>query len=165
MRTVRTTTISWLDWNLVDKNQTQVRFVQKLTALRAKYPILRRNRFLTGAYDEELEVKDLTWINASGAEMREEEWADERMLCFGMLIDGRAQPTGVRQRGTEATMLLVLNAHHDLVQFTLPSAAGGSAWQRLIDTNVPDSDAEEPFEFGSSYGATGRSLLLLALMN
>ena len=76
-----------------------MKFVQKLTALRAKYPILRRNRFLTGAYDQELEVKDLTWINASGSEMRTEEWADERMLCFGMLIDGHAAPTGVLSAG------------------------------------------------------------------
>ena len=134
-----------------------------MTALRHEYPILRRNRFLTGAYDEELEVKDLTWINASGAEMRDEDWADPEMRCFGMLIDGRARPTGVRQRGTEATMLLVLNAHHDLVQFTLPSQAGGESWRLLIDTNVPDSDAQPDFKVGDVYGVTGRSLLLLAL--
>ena len=46
-----------------------MQFVQKLTALRHKYPILRRSRFLTGDYDEDLDVKDLTWINASGSEM------------------------------------------------------------------------------------------------
>ena len=30
--------ISWLDWSLVEKNQTLVRFVQQMTALRAKFP-------------------------------------------------------------------------------------------------------------------------------
>src|ERR1700729_323705 len=68
--------ISWLNWELGDKGKSLVRFVQKITALRHKYPILRRNRFLTGSYDEELEVKDLTWINASGHEMRSEDWAN-----------------------------------------------------------------------------------------
>src|ERR1700729_2147326 len=68
--------ISWIDWELGDKGKSLVRFVQKITALRHKYPILRRNRFLTGSYDEELEVKDLTWINASGHEMRSEDWAN-----------------------------------------------------------------------------------------
>ncbi len=140
-----------------------IRFVQRLTALRHEYAILRRNRFLTGAFDEELDVKDLSWINASGAEMRDEDWADERMRCFGMLIDGRARPTGVRQRGTEATMLLVLNAHHDLVDFTLPMQPGSASWQRLLDTNVPDDDAAPEFVAGSVYGVTGRSLLLFAL--
>src|ERR1700694_5338639 len=111
--------ISWLDWKLAASNQSLLRFVQKMTALRMRYPILRRNRFLTGACDEELEVKDLTWINASGNE-RAEDWHDALMRCFGMLMDGRARPTGLRQRGTEATILLALNAHHDLVEFTLP---------------------------------------------
>jgi glycogen operon protein len=61
--------ISWLDWNLEGKDRSLVRFVQKLTALRAKYPILHRSRSSTGAYDEELEVKDSTWSDASGNEM------------------------------------------------------------------------------------------------
>jgi glycogen operon protein len=155
--------ISWLNWNIDERGQSLTRFVQKVTALRHRYPILRRNRFLTGTYDEELEVRDLTWINASGAEMRNEDWSDGLMRCFGMLIDGRAQPTGVRQRGTEATMLLVLNAHHDLVQFKLPEAPGGTGWRLLIDTNVPENGAEPDFSVGDEYGVTGRSLLLFAL--
>ena len=155
--------ISWLNWELDEEAKSLVRFTSKLTALRAQYPILRRNRFLTGAYDEELEVKDLTWINAAGHEMRSEDWSDPRMQCFGMLIDGRSQPTGVRQRGTEATMLLVLNAYHDLVQFTLPASPGGNAWKLLIDTNIPDSEAQPQFAAGDVYGVTGRSLLLYVL--
>ena len=155
--------ISWVDWKLAAGNAAQIRLVQKLTALRHKYPILRRNRFLTGAYDEELEVKDLTWINASGAEMKSEDWGDGNMRCFGMLMDGRARPTGVRQRGTEATMLLVLNAHHDLVQFTLPACPGGEHWSVVLDTNAPESETTESFAAGDSYQVTGRSLLLFAL--
>ena len=152
--------ISWLNWELQPKGQSLVRFVQTLTALRAKYPILHRSRFLTGAYDEELEVKDLTWINASGNEMTGEEWADGNMQCFGMLMDGRARPSGVRQRGTEATMLLVLNSHHDLVQFTLPDTAGGKEWRLLIDTNLGDAEASYRGNAGDVYGITGRSLAL-----
>jgi isoamylase len=155
--------ISWVDWKLAASNASLIRFVQKLTALRHKYPILRRNRFLTGAYDEELEVKDLTWINASGAEMRGEDWSDGNMRCFGMLMDGRARPTGVRQRGTEATMLLVLNAHHDLVQFTVPACPGGDHWRVVLDTNAPESESTESFAAGEVYQVTGRSLLLFVL--
>ena len=102
--------ISWVDWDITEKGQSLIRFVQRLTALRHKYPILRRSRFLTGDYNEELGVKDVTWINASGTEMKPEEWGDTNMRCFGMLMDGRAQPTGIRQRGEDATLLMVLNA-------------------------------------------------------
>jgi isoamylase len=155
--------ISWVDWSLRERNESLIRFVQKLTWMRHKYPILRRSLFLTGDYSKDLDVKDLTWINASGSEMQGENWSDAGMRCFGMLIDGRAQPTGVRQRGTEATMLLVLNGHFDLVEFTLPAAPGGNTWTRLMDTNVPDDPKTASFKTGESYGVTARSLLLFAL--
>jgi isoamylase len=155
--------ISWVDWSLKERNESLVRFVQKLTWMRHKYPILRRSRFLTGEYSKELDVKDLTWINAAGTEMPAESWNDEGMRCFGMIMDGRAQPTGVRQRGTEATMLLILNGHFDLVEFTLPAAPGGETWTRLIDTNVPDDAGTSAFRSGDTYGVTARSLLLFAL--
>jgi len=157
--------ISWFNWDLADKGTSLARLVRKLTGLRHKYAILRRNRFLTGAYDEELDVKDLTWINASGAEMRAEEWGDTNMRCFGMLMDGRARPSGVRQRGTEATMLLVLNAHFDLVQFTLPPCPGGTRWKLVLDTNVPDQEATGSTASGASYAVTARSLLLFTLID
>jgi isoamylase len=155
--------ISWFDWTLKEKNAALIQFVQKLAWMRHKYPILRRSRFLTGDYSKELDVKDVTWINASGSEMHAENWSDEGMRCFGMIMDGRAQPTGVRQRGTEATMLLILNGHFDLVEFTLPTAPGGSTWTRLIDTNVPHDEETPAFNAGDAYGVTARSLLLFSL--
>jgi glycogen operon protein len=155
--------ISWLDWNVGRKGKSLIRFVQRLTALRQKYPILHRNRFLTGARDEELDVKDLTWINASGGEMSGADWQDKQMRCFGMLMDGRAQPTGIRQRGTEATLLLVLNAHHDLVEFTLPTHGEGRSWARLVDTNLAEDERAHAVSSGEKYGVTARSLLLFAL--
>ncbi len=68
--------------------------------------------------------------------MRAEEWDDDNMHCFGMLMDGWAQPTGIRRRGEDATLLLVLNAHHDLVEFSLRETVGGREWLLLVDTNL-----------------------------
>ena len=154
--------ISWVDWDIKDKGGSLIRFVQTLTHLRHQYPILRRERFFTGQYDEELGLKDLTWINASGTEMRDEDWSDGNMRCFGMLMDGRTQPTGIRKRGADATLLLALNAHHDLVEFTLPECAGGEEWSLLIDTNL-EGRGEGRFKSGARYDLTARSLLLFAL--
>jgi isoamylase len=155
--------ISWVDWDISQKGRCLLGFVQKLTSLRHIYPVLRRNRFLTGEYNEALGVKDLTWINASGAEMRAEDWADANARCFGMMIDGRAQPTGIGKRGEDATLLLVLNGHHDLVQFILPECTGGTQWTRLLDTNMPHNEDATAFAFHDTYDVTARSLLLFAL--
>jgi isoamylase len=157
------TQISWVDWNIGDKGKSLIQFVKKLTNLRHTYPILRRNRFLTGAYVEEVGVKDVTWINANGSEMTEEQWQDSRMACFGMLLDGRAQATGIRKSSKDATLLLVVNGHSDLVEFILPECYGGMLWSLLVDTNIADSSAKGTFEPGEKYGATARSLLLFAL--
>jgi glycogen operon protein len=60
-------------------------------------------------------------------------------------------------------MLIVLNAYHDLVEFTLPQIPGGSTWSLLVDTNLPGDPEDAPFATGDKYGVTGRSLLLFAL--
>jgi glycogen operon protein len=155
--------ISWLNWEIKEKGEHLIGFVKKLTGLRHKYPILRRNLFLSGEYNEELGVKDVTWINANGREMEDHNWGDHGMRCFGMLIDGRAQTSGVRQRGKEATLLLVINDHSDLVNFTLPEAVGGETWSLLVDTNVEDNSEQGTFKTGESFGVTARSLLLFLL--
>jgi glycogen operon protein len=156
--------ISWMDWTAAESERGRmlVRYVRRLTALRQEYAVLRRTRFLTGERNEALDVKDVAWINANGAEMTDADWNDGNMRAFGMLIDGRAQATGIRRRGSEATMLLVMNAWHDLVRFTLPSCEGGDAWTLLVDTNAPDADRRR-LESGQIYDVTGRSLLLFVL--
>ena len=155
--------ISWLNWDLQDTGKHLLSFVQKLTGLRHKFPILRRGRFYTGTYNETLGVKDLTWINANGQEMLQEQWHDPAMMCFGMLMDGRAQRTGIQKQGDDATLLLVINGHHDLVEFTLPSSYGGNQWALLVDTNLQTDEAQGCHETGESYAVTGRSVLLFAL--
>jgi isoamylase len=157
--------ISWVNWEIQESGEAQIRFVKKLTALRRKYPILRRNRFLSGVMNERIGIKEITWINATGAEMQDEQWTDEMMLCFGMMLDGRAQPTGIRQRGQDATILIIFNSYHDVVKFTLPGETENARWLLLIDTNLPaDDDKVLPtFAAGATYDVTGRSLLMFSM--
>jgi isoamylase len=154
--------ISWVNWEIEEKGQSLIAFVEQLTKLRHSFAILRRNRFLTGEYNEELRVKDVTWINASGAEMKNSQWSDAGMRCFGMLIDGRAQPTGIKKRGDDATMLIVFNGATDGVNFTIPKCPGEDAWTLLIDTNQTRVE-EVTFKTGDVYTVTGRSVLVFSL--
>jgi glycogen operon protein len=156
--------ISWLDWQGIDPDQQYLaEFVQKLLAIRRSLPMLRRGRFLTGEYDEEIGVKDVTWLAPAGDEMTVEHWEDPNGRCMGILLDGRAQETGVRRLGSDSTLLVILNAHDDVVPFKLPEAAGGRRWVRLIDTNQDRNNDLEDFDFGRMYEVTGRSLLLFIL--
>jgi isoamylase len=155
--------ISWVDWTLCEKNASQVEFVRYLTGLRHKYPILRRNLFLNGEYIDELGVRDVTWINQSGVQMSEEDWNSPDLRCFGMLLDGRAPTTGIRQRGKEATILFVVNGSPDDRDFQLPECTGGSAWSLIVDTTVERARSLPPFPVGAVYKVQGRALLALVL--
>jgi glycogen operon protein len=155
--------ISWFDWNLGGDGNDLLAFTKHLIKLRQSYPALRRSRFLTGQYDGDLDVKDVTWINANGHEMQDANWKDASMKCFGMLLDGHAQKTGIKRRGQDKTVLMVMNSYEGLVDFTFPKSEGGKAWTLLVDTNIPDAVSGTEFEFGSVYQVTGRSLLLFAV--
>jgi glycogen operon protein len=86
-----------------------------------------------------------------------------------MLLDGRAQPTGLKRRGQDATMLVVLNAHYEAVTFTLPAGGEeqtGAVWRLLLDTQVDapaQADHSHEYEAGAAYAVAPRSLLLLIL--
>jgi len=155
--------ISWLDWDLREQNDDLVRFVRKLAALRHKYSILRRNLFLNGQYIEELDVRDVTWIAPTGAQLSDLDWNDPDLRCFGMLLDGRAQTTGIRQRGKEATILILANGQHEPVEFVLPECAGARQWCLLVDTSHPDIEEAASFEIGTIYSVASRSLLVFVL--
>ena len=161
---------SWLDWDVPEWSRRQAALVQRLAKARHDYPILRRARFFTGEPMDSSGVKDVTWINASGAEMQTRDWDDPGMKCFGMLIDGRAQATGIRKPGHDTTILIAANAHHDMVTFTLPHRATGTSWQLVFDTTMSEAGVSKPgeaqyFALGGAYDMTSGSLLLFALQS
>ncbi|WP_342453242.1 glycogen debranching protein GlgX [Jiella mangrovi] len=155
--------IGWVDWKITPESRQLAEFVQKLIILRQSLAMLRRGTFLHGTFDEELGVKDVAWLKPDGQEFVDGDWADGEAKCFGVLLDGRAQETGIRRPGTDATMLIVMNAHFDVVNFVLPEAPGGKRWRCVIDTNLPVREELAPFEFGTDYMVTGRSFLVFIL--
>ncbi len=155
--------ISWVNWEIDEYDRLLIDFVRRLTGVRRAFPILHRNRFLTGEYNPELEVSDVRWLTPDATDMGPPHWADASARCLGILLDGRARASGIQRRSMDATALLVLNAHHDVVRFTIPEVAGGARWRRLIDTNVPDAAGRTEMQSGDVYEVTGRSVLMLAL--
>ena len=155
--------ITWLTWlGITAQGRALREFTRKLIATRKAFPILHRSRFVVGSHNEELDVKDVTWLSPSGEEMAVEQWQDANARCFGMLLDGRAQESGIKRRGSDATLLLVYNAHYDVVNFTLPAVPEGRTWLGLIDTNQPETQLGV-FPFGHLYAVTGHSLLAFGL--
>jgi glycogen operon protein len=153
----------WINWALDQDGADLLRFVRRLIKLRLKYPILRRNRFLVGTYNEAIGVKDVTWLDPHGNEMTTEQWEAGHGRSVGMLLDGRAQASGIRKPGADITLLVIVNAHHDVVNYTLPQVPEGEYWNCVVDTNRPELREHERLDFGSVFMVTGRSTLLFEL--
>ncbi|HET6183453.1 MAG TPA: glycogen debranching protein GlgX [Acetobacteraceae bacterium] len=155
--------ISWVNWEIDEYNRLLIDFVRRLTAVRNAFPILRRNRFLTGAYNPDLDVSDVRWLTPAATDMGDEQWNDPSARCLGMLLDGRAQATGIKRPSLDATALIIFNAHHDVVNFRIPAVVGGTRWRRLLDTNLPEAVGALEVRTGEDYLVTARSLVVLAL--
>ena len=153
--------ISWLDWQGIgEEGRALIEFTQKLIQTRQRQPLFHRGRFLTGAFNEELGIKDVTWVDPAGAEMTSEQWTDGNARCVGMLLDGRAQVTGIRRKGSDNTLFLMFNAHHDTVRFAFPDVPRCRIWDCLIDTNRPTDSKIPGARKGAHYDMAGRSLSL-----
>lgn len=157
--------ISWTDWeNVSDDARELVEFTRRLIDVRKSQPMLRRGRFLTGAYNEELDIKDATWLSPSGEEMTTEQWGNVNARCLGLVLDGRAQPTGIRRKGSDRTLLLILNAYPEQVLFRLVTIPGGKGWRCLVDTNEPELADISPVAFETDHEVASRSLMLFELL-
>jgi isoamylase len=125
---------SWLNWQSAAEFRSLTDFVRRLTRLRAHHALLRRTRFLQGDVDEDLGIKDVTWLTPEGTEFTEERWNDPQSRCLGMLLDGRAKPTSVKKPGVESTLLLLVNSFHEPVEFALPKLPARTEWRLLLSS-------------------------------
>src|SRR5213083_3265717 len=131
--------LSWLDWNLDAGRKNLLTFTRFVTRLRRTHPAFRRRQFFCGRPIHGSEVKDLTWFRCDGKEMTQDDWTNPITRCFGLRLAGDAiQERDVRgRRIVDDTFLVMLNAHHGPMGFTLPAHRDGTQWETVLDTREP----------------------------
>jgi isoamylase len=130
--------------------------------LRREHPVLRRRRhFFRGRRIRGSEVKDLSWHKPDGNEMTDDDW-QSYTRCLGIRLAGDAidevDPAG--QRIVDDTLLVLINAHHEPLDFVLPTHTREVSWETLLDTRGTD-DVPRETPAGKGYPLGGRSLALL----
>lgn len=122
--------IGWVDWASADEDL--IAFTRKLIKLRRKHPVLRRMRFFTGRKVPGTQVKDITWITPEGKEMEQKDWTPYAR-SLGFVIAGEAGQGDVTAK-PGATFLVVMNAYHEAITYTLPACPPGSSWELVMDS-------------------------------
>ncbi|HTP41811.1 MAG TPA: glycogen debranching protein GlgX [Nitrospiria bacterium] len=134
--------ISWYYWELTPEQIRFLEFTRHVITLLKEHPVLSRRTFFHGRHLRGSEIKDIAWYTPAGQEMTDEEWAAESVRSLGVLLAGDAinelDEQGRVIRGE--TLLLLLNAHHEPVPFTLPARKPNTRWVLLMDTATPDFD-------------------------
>lgn len=156
--------ITWTDWHLDEAKEKLLAFVQRLVSLRRDHPVFRRRHFFQGRSIHGTAIRDILWLNPDGREMTEEEWNQHYARCLGVYLAGEGvDETDERGRPvTDASFLLLFNAHYEEIPFALPQLAGSSRWRALLDTAYEEGlTPDGEFTAGRSYPLQGRSLALL----
>ena len=130
--------ISWFDWEQLDAEM--MAFTARLIALRLDHPVLHRRDFFHGRPIHGADVRDLNWFNINGDEMSDDEWNEGFAKSLMVFLNGDGIPyMGARGEPVrDQSMLLLFNAYHETLPFTLPGPEFGATWEVHVDTAVWD---------------------------
>jgi len=154
--------ISWLNWDKVDKELLS--FTQRLIHFRREHPVFRRRRWFVGRAIRGKGVSDIGWFKPDGEEMSEEDWTSGFAKCLGVYLNGQEipSPDPMGNRVVDQSFYILFNAHHEAVNFTLPTRQWGNTWKVVLDSAVGwvDSD-EKTLRSGQSLRVEARSVTVL----
>ncbi|WP_067186537.1 glycogen debranching protein GlgX [Microtetraspora niveoalba] len=158
--------ISWVDWSLARTEADLLEFVRLLAALRRGHPVFRRRRFFYGRRAGD-DLRDIVWLTPSGKEMVSGDWHASYAKSLAVFVNGDAisEPGPRGERITDDSFLLLINAHHESLTFTLPGAEFGDRWHPVLDT-ADDAPGQGPFPgemwpAGVDVSVTARSFQIL----
>jgi glycogen operon protein len=133
--------LSWLNWELDAEQQRFLDFVKMVTGIWQEQPVFQRSTFFQGRALRGSNIKDISFFNPSGQEMSDEDWS-AGVQCLGVRLAGDLIGD-VSERGEPIvgdTTILLLNAYHESIDFTLPPTKDKHPWDRLFDTGASQND-------------------------
>jgi isoamylase len=155
--------ISWLEWDLHDRNRELLEFMRRMIKLRKSHPVFRRRHFFQGRPIKGAGIKDILWLTPDGREMTDDEWKQSSARCLGTFFAG----DGLLDRGergepiTDDNFLILMNANHENAAFTLPALDSKAGWRPIVDTSWTDDRTRVVHDASTAYDLKARSLVVL----
>lgn len=153
--------VSWVDWGQVDLDLLEC--ARRVIELRRKHPVFRRHRWFQGRPPHGSGIADIGWFRPDGSEMSEEDWTTGFVKSLGVFLNGEGIPgRGPRgERIVDESFGLLLNAHHEPLQFILPTRAWGPRWALVLDAARPQAGDGEVHAAGQPIPVGARALVVL----
>ncbi len=154
--------ISWYDWTPNERTELLIEFTRRLIHIRRRHNNFRRRKFFQGAQIHNSAARDIAWYDASGAELDEGAWNAPWGRSVGFMLNGNTlnqkDPQG--RPIVDDSFLILMNAYHEGVEYTLPACPAGGHWECVMNTD----DLHEEFQnrrVNGSIIVAGRSMVLL----
>ena len=152
--------LNWYDWDLDERQTAFLEFVRSVIAFRKEHQSFRRRSFLTGKAFQD-GTRDVRWLHPNGREMKNEDWENQDVYAFGMLLRGD-RIHGYDRHGRpleDANFLLLFNADEESLSFVLPSEPANQ-W-KLVSAFRYDGEEELTVPAGDSLTVEPHQLRVL----
>jgi isoamylase len=152
--------ISWVDW--VNADSDLLAFTRTVSQLRAEHPVFRRRRFFDGLGGGD-GVGDVAWLKPDGTDMTGRDWTAGFAKSLTVFLNGEAirEPGRQGERIVDDSFLLLFNASEDDLEFSVPGAKYGEAWEPMLDTADDDLRERVAAVAGDQLKVVSRSLVVL----
>ncbi len=158
------TEISWHDWELDDAQRSLLDFTSRLIHYRRGHPNFHRHSFFESDPAAAPHKENIRWIRADGEPMSDSDWDNGGwMRTLGMMLPGNAPEirNTLGRPVRDNDYLILLNAHHEPVDFRVPKDVRRKRWFVAFDTNRPDLETGKERITGGKARLAGRSLVVL----
>ena len=129
---------SWLNWDLMQKNPSMLRFFKSCIAFRKDHPVFHNRWHLRSIDYLGSGFPDISW---HGSQPWAPDWSENsRLLAF--MLDGKHARGGEHP---DNSVYVVTNTHWDGHEVGLPASPAGTGWYVSINTGAETpQDAWEP---------------------
>jgi glycogen operon protein len=157
--------IAWVDWQRAREFDFLTAFAARLSRLRRDHPVFRRRRFFEGRPVRGTALEDIGWFTPTGDAMSEDDWDTDFANAVAVFLNGHGirEPGQRGERVTDDSFFLLLNAHHEPIDFCVPDLGVAERWHVVVDTHAPLLDDADPRSVKTTETITveARSILVL----
>ncbi|WP_277246291.1 glycogen debranching protein GlgX [Micrococcus terreus] len=155
--------LSWIHWDQADENL--IEFTAKMIGLRHLHPVFRRREYFDGrpmSREDSTDLPDIVWLEPDATAKDESDWDSYHAKSIAFFLNGHDLPASGRHGASDDDhdFYILLNAHWEPVEYTLPGEPFPSQWNLVVDTASASSDVLA-FTAGDKVTVPGRGIVIL----